>query len=316
MKKIKIRNILAYAEGDATGVLKYAADVAAKMGARLTIVDVLEASHMSILMSASAALASLVRDAKRDRLAKLAAQLSASGSKIRHELLEGHAETAIIRAVLKDDHNLLMIGSTGEAARSLTATGMRLMRQCPCPVWVARPGHSRRRLRVLAAVDALPGDVPRGKLNAKVLALADAIANLCGGELHALNAWHAYGERLLRGHRFGGHRGEVDSYVHRTLTGHTEELAALLERTGTVPPGKRVHLLKGDAGEIIPRFCKEQKVDILVLGTIARTGLGAALIGNTAETVVSKVECSILAVKPDGFVCPVLPERVQDAHAS
>jgi len=314
MKKIKIKNILAYAEGDDTRVLKYAANVAAKMRARLTIVDVLEESHMKVLMSTSAGLASLVRDAKQDRLEKLAARLSTTGAKIRCKLLEGRAEIAIIQSVLSSRHDLLMIDSTEAAARSLTTTGMRLMRQCPCPVWVVRPGRSKRRLRVLAAVDALPGDVPRGMLNAKVLALADSVANLCGGELHTLNAWHAYGETLLRGHRFGANRSEVDSYVDRTLLGHTEELKALLERTGVVLPANHVHLLKGDAGDIIPRFCKEENVDILVLGTIARTGLGAALIGNTAETVVSKVECSILAVKPDGFVSPVLQERVQVAN--
>ena len=46
-----------------------------------------------------------------------------------------------------------------------------------------------------------------------------------------------------------------------------------------------------------------------VMGTIARTGLTGALLGNTAEKVVDRIECSVLAVKPDGFVSPVsLPD--------
>jgi nucleotide-binding universal stress UspA family protein len=97
----------------------------------------------------------------------------------------------------------------------------------------------------------------------------------------------------------------VDRYVQETLLHHTQELESLLGRAQTAIPKNRLHLIKGEPETVISWFCKEKKVDVLVLGTIARTGLGAALIGNTAETLVSKVECSILAVKPDGFVCPV-----------
>lgn len=306
MKRTKIKSVLAYADGDDTRALKDAVLLAEKMRARLKIVDVLDPLHMKIMISTSANLAGLVRDAKQNRLEKLAVRLSTSGLKIRSELLEGQTETAIILEVLKNDHGLLVVNSAEDAGHRVTTTGMRLLRKCPCPVWVSGLGRLKRKLKVLAAVDALPGDMPRASLNAKVLDLADSIAQLCGGELHALNAWHAYGEAMLRGPYFG-RPGEVDSYVRETLLHHTQELEALLKRTHTALPKNRVHLLKGDAGEIIPWFCKAEKVDVLVLGTIARTGLGAALIGNTAETLVSKIECSILAVKPDGFVCPVLP---------
>ncbi len=312
MKKTKIKSILAYAESDDHRALRDAVLLAEKMGARLTIVDVLESSHLSIMMTTAASLAGVVREAKRDRLEKLAAQLSASGLRVRSQLLEGQTETAIILEVLKNGHGLLVINSAEDAGPRVTTTGMRLLRKCPCPVWVAGLGRTKRRLKVLAAVDALPGDVPRAELNAKVLALADSVAQLCGGNLHVLNAWHPYGESLLRG-SFGGVRPEeVDNYVHETLLHHRQEVEALLKRTRTALPNSRVHLLKGPAGEIIPALCKAEKVDVLVIGTIARTGLGAALIGNTAETVASKIECSILAVKPDGFLCPVQAEPSRD----
>ena len=41
------------------------------------------------------------------------------------------------------------------------------------------------------------------------------------------------------------------------------------------------------------------------MGTVARTGIPGLLIGNTAESVLSQVGCSVIAVKPDGFVSPV-----------
>jgi nucleotide-binding universal stress UspA family protein len=41
------------------------------------------------------------------------------------------------------------------------------------------------------------------------------------------------------------------------------------------------------------------------MGTISRTGVAGLLIGNTAERVLQKANCSVLAVKPDGFSSPV-----------
>ncbi|MGL5370173.1 MAG: universal stress protein, partial [Plesiomonas shigelloides] len=43
----------------------------------------------------------------------------------------------------------------------------------------------------------------------------------------------------------------------------------------------------------------------VILGTIGRTGISAAFIGNTAEHVIDRLTCDLLAVKPNGFVCPI-----------
>jgi len=42
---------------------------------------------------------------------------------------------------------------------------------------------------------------------------------------------------------------------------------------------------------------------------VARTGLSGLIMGNTAETILGSVRCSVLAVKPQGFVTPVKPAR-------
>jgi nucleotide-binding universal stress UspA family protein len=41
------------------------------------------------------------------------------------------------------------------------------------------------------------------------------------------------------------------------------------------------------------------------MGTVSRTGVAGLLIGNTAEKLLQKVNCSVLAVKPDDFSTPV-----------
>jgi universal stress protein E len=42
-----------------------------------------------------------------------------------------------------------------------------------------------------------------------------------------------------------------------------------------------------------------------VMGTISHTGIEGILIGNTAETILHRIDCSVLAVKPEGFITPV-----------
>ncbi|MEL6208021.1 MAG: universal stress protein [Pseudomonadota bacterium] len=73
-----------------------------------------------------------------------------------------------------------------------------------------------------------------------------------------------------------------------------------------VPPAYlRTHSLRGEARDIIPEKVAELGVDILVMGSIARTGIPGFIIGNTAEDVLNRVECSVMIVKPPGYVSPV-----------
>ena len=45
--------------------------------------------------------------------------------------------------------------------------------------------------------------------------------------------------------------------------------------------------------------------NLLIMGTIARSGISGILIGNTAERLLPHVPCSVLALKPDGWKCPI-----------
>ncbi len=49
---------------------------------------------------------------------------------------------------------------------------------------------------------------------------------------------------------------------------------------------------------------------VTVLGTVARTGLSGALIGNTAEVVLDALESDVLVLKPDD-ICAHLEELVK-----
>jgi nucleotide-binding universal stress UspA family protein len=48
------------------------------------------------------------------------------------------------------------------------------------------------------------------------------------------------------------------------------------------------------------------------MGTVARTSIPGFFIGNTAEAILEQIDCSVLAVKPDGFETPVSSEDRHD----
>jgi nucleotide-binding universal stress UspA family protein len=55
----------------------------------------------------------------------------------------------------------------------------------------------------------------------------------------------------------------------------------------------------GVAWEEIVRTAREEKADMIVMGTHGRTGLDRMLLGSVAERVVRRASCPVLTVRPD-----------------
>jgi nucleotide-binding universal stress UspA family protein len=65
------------------------------------------------------------------------------------------------------------------------------------------------------------------------------------------------------------------------------------------------HVKWGDPASAVLHVAVDRMADLLVLGSVGRTGLAGVLLGNTAERVLREVNRSLLVVKPEGFRCPV-----------
>ena len=57
-------------------------------------------------------------------------------------------------------------------------------------------------------------------------------------------------------------------------------------------------IVHGDAATEIVRVARERSVDLIVVSSHGRTGLGRILFGSTAEAVVRHATCPVLVVKP------------------
>lgn len=93
--------------------------------------------------------------------------------------------------------------------------------------------------------------------------------------------------------------------VREAEADHREQLEAMVTRHHVREMGGSIHMVSGDPREALPRLVRRLGIGLIVMGTVARSGIPGLLIGNTAESILTQIDCSVLAVKPEGFVTPV-----------
>ncbi|MEM9342398.1 MAG: universal stress protein [Pseudomonadota bacterium] len=245
--------------------------------------------------------AALDADARR-----AAADLAANGADVDTVVAAGVAFVETIRQVLSNDHDLVLKGAEQSFDwRTLGGADLHLLRKCPCPVWILKSGGEPSAQRIMAAVDPDPDDAGRDDLNHKVMQLATSLAVQDSASLDVLNAWHLYAEHLLRSHHGRTSPEDVDALLEETRRKSRVRLDALISGYTSVVPELDVLHIKGEPADVIVHHVEEQRIDTLVMGTLGRVGIPGMFIGNTAESVLTRVECSVLAVKPENFVSPV-----------
>ncbi len=314
MKRFK--NILFVADFNAKQqvAVDRAVSLARQNEARLTVFTVVKALpadvRMAITVMPPQELLALVIDEHRKKADELVAIIRQQGVDSRSQVVSGTPFLEIIRQVLRGGHDLVILtaeGKGGVKERLFGSTSMHLMRKCPCPVWVVKPSASARYKRILAAVDTTSDfpDARRDSLNPMIMQLASSLAQMDDSELHLVQVWSVFGEGYMEV------RGELSEESVRKWRKESKkqykfQLNNLM--TGVDLKGLKVrrHLPRNDhPSRAIIKLVKSEKIELLVMGTVCRTGLAGFFIGNTAEKVLSEVNCSVLTVKPEGFVTPV-----------
>jgi nucleotide-binding universal stress UspA family protein len=298
MKRFK--NILAvYNESiGADGVLSQAAALAKENGARLTLADIADASHLP---------SAVVHERSR-RLARIAAALQTEGlGKVDSHVLLGTPHLEITRQVLAAGHDLVIASSEGGTFLRTVFygdTATELMRKCPCPVWILKPDQALPYRRILAAVDLDMDNASNAELNVKIMDLAFSLAASHRSQLHIVHAWEVVGKDIdtLMSEIRDNTREELLA-KHRAV--HSAALEKLLSRYTFGNVDHEVHLMRGLPERKIVEVVGSRDIDLIVMGTASRTGISGFLMGNAAEAVLEAVRCSVMTVKPKGFVCPV-----------
>lgn len=322
MKRFK--NILCVVEDVSSGkpALIRALALAENNQASLTVAGI--APHVSVGMGIpengkiSNELQAAVVKACADELAR-AVEILGDYQPLQTKVIVGIQFLEIIHEVLRHDHDVVI--KTAEHAewpeRVFSSEDMHLLRKCPCPVWLVKPSAPTNFRRIIAAVDVddayPPGELKsRQLLNRQVLEMASSMALADFSELHVVHAWEAVGENAMRGTFMRTNEEKVRAYVEATKQQRRAgmdrlilDLAEVLGQEALEYLSPELHLVKGRVRKVIPVLANRLKADLIVMGTVARTGVPGFITGNAAESVLHQIDCSVLAIKPMGFETPV-----------
>lgn len=265
-----------------------AAWVRQAFGARLTVLAVVEAADTPAL-----------RKAALERL-RVAVAPELQGVQAEYAVEVGAPFVEIIRCVRRLEVDLVMVASRRPSLMDravVGSTALRLLRKCPCAVWVAARRPEGGPWGVLAAIGS-------SGLARTLLELSADLVKRRKGEWHVLHCVEYAEEGALRlQHR---PQEEIDAYRKGVREEDWSTMRSLVadasEKTGVTP---QLWLAEGDPVERIERAIDEQDIHLVVMGTIGRGGLPGLIMGNTAEKLFKRVGCSVLALKPEGFVSPV-----------
>jgi len=209
---------------------------------------------------------------------------------------------AIIEQVIKHSYDIVIKGThQHDKLKSVvfTPTDWHILRKCPCPVLLVKEHAWPKNGNIIAALNVGSDEEEHHSLNIKITEEAKQLASLIQASVHLVNSFPGtpvniaieipefnateYNDIMLKHHQqaMSTHANNFDISVINT------------------------HVKEGLPETVIAQVAEKVDAELVILGTIGRTGISAALIGNTAEHVIDQLDCDVLALKPDGYTSPL-----------
>ncbi|MFO7602671.1 MAG: universal stress protein [Gammaproteobacteria bacterium] len=301
--------------------LARAVSLAENNQARLTLIDVLPNVSNGLAVVSGRTEAERVQAAllaeRTKRLESLCAPYR-QRLEMGREVVMGKRFLEVIRTVLRGGYDLVIkpVENPSWTQRLFGSDDMHLLRKCPVPVWLMRPEEKSNYECIVAAVDFDPQDpltVQQG-LTREILDLASGLALSDFADLHLVHAWDAPEAEFVElwsDTPEAASSGLLDGEYLRHQRGMEllrEQLEEQLGRDSYDYLTPHFHMLRGTATTVIPELARQLHADLVVMGTVGRSGTRGLLMGNTAESILEQLQCSVLAIKPQGFVSPVTLE--------
>ncbi|SDS35288.1 Nucleotide-binding universal stress protein, UspA family [Halopseudomonas litoralis] len=173
----------------------------------------------------------------------------------------------------------------------LTPDDWKLLRYCPAPVLLAKNSASWMHGAVLAAVDLGNHDDQHHVLHDTIVSHAADIVDMINGQMHLISA-HPAPMLSAANPVYQLRENIVRIYVDK---------AARYRDQYNISEAN-LHIDEGPADTLIPKVAQEIGASVTVIGTVARTGISGALIGNTAEVVLDQLSGDVLVLKPDDMI--------------
>ncbi len=178
---------------------------------------------------------------------------------------------AVVRAAARNHADMVFKSSFKHSSsqRILKPTSdWILIRECLCPVLLVKNTAPPDVPRILAGIDISVRTEPYEKLNEHILEFSRRLVESEKAEVHVVNA-------------FPDFRVKPDR-------------KKLIELSGL--DSSRIHIKLGPPEKVIVNTAKALDASLVIVGNSHRSGLAAMLHGNTAEKILDKLDCNVLAM--------------------
>lgn len=211
---------------------------------------------------------------------------------------------AIIGEVFAGEHDILIKGTRKHDALEsviFTPTDWHLLRKCPTPVLLVKNAEWPENSNIIASVHV--GSEVEAHLDLNDI-MVEQLLNLTSrleATPYLVNAYPLTPANITI------ELPEFDptTYTDAVRGHHLTSMKALRQKHGIDEAQTIVE--QGLPEDVIPQAAEELNAAMVILGTTGRTGLSAVFIGNTAEQVIDKIDCDVLALKPRGYISPLDP---------
>jgi universal stress protein E len=145
-----------------------------------------------------------------------------------------------------------------------------LLRQCACPVFLVKTDEdlTSPSRTILAAVHYRGEAGVYDQLNKKIMDFCQRLIPAASVKVHFVSAYTELSERPDKGQ--------------------------LVRACGV--PSDQVHIRMGETDDVIVDAAQELGANLVVIGNSARTGLSAVINTNTAEKILDRLDCNLLAM--------------------
>lgn len=173
----------------------------------------------------------------------------------------------------------------------LTPDDWKLLRLCPAAVLLVKTATPWTDGVILAAIDVGNLDNEHKTLHAAIVDHGFDIASLAKGQLHVISA---HPSPMLSA-------ADPVFQLKETIEARYREQCKAFQAEFDIDDS-RLHIEEGPADVLIPHAAHKLRAAVTIIGTVARTGISGALIGNTAEVVLDALESDVLVLKPQSII--------------
>jgi nucleotide-binding universal stress UspA family protein len=285
-------------------ILAVASDLAKKLGSEVVLTHIVEAADES------GEVPEAVGNSITARLGEMQKQLTANGVSVPQVFcLSGKAAVEIVEAAERIGANLILLGAHGVAKDPLFPLGTTTEKVIR---WSAKPVLAVPRKPPLAFANIVcPVDF--SDVSARGLTTAIHVARASGGKLQILTVV-APPSGFPTIHPPWG---EKASSAQQERTNKCQrELEEFLGRFDLQDVTWEKHVLNGDPAHEIVNWARATTADLIVMGSVGRTGLPFMLMGSTAVKVLRQLPCALLIEKRVQVLVPDIANKIADINAA